>query len=117
MCLTGEQQHLGVQVDSGRLAQHLWRDGALGAIGNNVSETSVGCATDIGGTASAGPSLVEPLSSGRAVEPAAGLLTEPVAVLCEDPGRFAGSSTWEWVLALDIFDNTVTLALDTEDLE
>lgn len=63
----------------------------------------------IGGTASAGPSLVEPLSSGRAVEPVAGL--------CEDPGQFAWSSTWEWMLALGIFDNTVTLALDTEDLE
>lgn len=48
MCLTGEQQHLGVQVDSGRPAQHLWRDGALGAIGNNVSGTSVGCVADIG---------------------------------------------------------------------
>lgn len=108
---------MGVQVDSGRLAQHLWHDGALGAIGNDVSGTSVGCVADIGGSASAGPSLVEPLSSGRAVESAAGLLTEPVAVLCEDPGQFAWSSVWEWVLALGIFDNTVTLALDTEDLE
>lgn len=70
-----------------------------------------------GGSASAGPSLVEPLSSGRAVEPAAVLLTEPVDVLCKDPGQFAWSSTWEWMLALGIFDNTVTLALDTEDLE
>lgn len=69
--------------------------------------------TDICRIASAGPSLVDGASSARGGT-AAELPKEHVSH--EDLGQFALSSTLEWVLALVIFNNRITLVLNTEQL-